>query len=162
MGPLYDRSKACSRLARRGINTASEGPVRQRSRGSNPPTSTKTRTILEGCAFLVDKVFFWDTKGFFWIQKKLFLTFSEINGVSSIVQFFLTFWKVKNGKSGGVERSATQQQPLKQLQKDLTQQQKVYHPSGKPNHLALNLVCPPVAPSGLCRCFCCCFWTADR
>ena len=38
--------------------------------------------------------------------KKLFLTFSEVKGVSPIVYLFLTFWWVKSGK-GGVQRSAT-------------------------------------------------------
>ena len=30
----------------------------------------------------------------------MFLTFSEVKGVSSIVLLFLTFWKVKRGKGG--------------------------------------------------------------
>ena len=32
--------------------------------------------------------------------KKLFFTFSEVKGVSSIVFLFLTFWVVKSGKGG--------------------------------------------------------------
>ena len=34
-------------------------------------------------------------------------SFSEVNGVSSIVKLFLTFWKVKSGQ-GGVQLSANQ------------------------------------------------------
>ena len=48
--------------------------------------------------------FFWTPK-FFWIQnaffldtKFLFLTFSEVKGVSSIAKLLLTFWKVRSGK----------------------------------------------------------------
>ena len=39
---------------------------------------------------------------------KLFLTFSEVQGVSSIVNLFLSFWKVKSGKGGAqAEASCT-------------------------------------------------------
>ena len=38
----------------------------------------------------------------FWVNtKKLLLTFSDVKGVLSIVKFFLTFWKVQDGKDGG-------------------------------------------------------------
>ena len=59
------------------------------------------------------KGFLWDTKVFFVGYKRLFfgiqnlfLTFSEVKGVSSIVKLFLTFWKVKAARVG-VQRSAT-------------------------------------------------------
>ena len=39
---------------------------------------------------------------FFLGYKNLFLTFSEVNGVSSIVELFLTFWKVKSGQWGSI------------------------------------------------------------
>ena len=52
--------------------------------------------------------------------KKLFLTFSEVKGVSPIVQLFLTFWKVKSGK-GGVQRSTTQKAAAKVAERSSTQ-----------------------------------------
>ena len=42
----------------------------------------------------------------------MFLTFSEVNGVSSIGKLFLTFWKVKSGK-GGVQLSGNQKAAAK-------------------------------------------------
>ena len=69
--------------------------------------------------FLETPIFF--HKIFFWDTEKLFLTFSEVIGVSSIVKLFLTNWKVKSGK----ERSATQKRQQKQDEQQETQHKEV-------------------------------------
>ena len=59
-------------------------------------------------------------------SRNLFWTFSEVNGVSSIVKLFLTFWKVKSGK-GGVQRSPTQKAAAKAAESSSTKKQKQQH-----------------------------------
>ena len=66
--------------------------------------------------FGIQKFFFGIQNAFFRDTKKLFLTFSEVQGPHQLFELFLTFWKVRSGK-GGVQRSATQKATGKQQHK---------------------------------------------
>ena len=55
-------------------------------------------------------------KVFFLGYTKLFLAFSEVKGVSSIVELLLTFWKVKSGKAGAKAASSSSTQTGKAQQ----------------------------------------------
>ena len=85
------------------------------------------QSLVLGCQnqmfFLDSVVFAWDQSYFF--GKKWFLTFSEVKGVSSIVQFVLDIWKVESGEGGQRtnNRSSTMQKQIAQTTKNTKQQQ---------------------------------------
>ena len=88
------------------------------------------------CSLEGYKCLLWNTKDFFfWIQNFL-LTFSEVKGVSSIVKFFLTFWKVTSGwvfqRSATKSRSKSNRRQ-QQKQQNKQQKQKKQHKQQKPH-----------------------------